>query len=173
MNVVKDVKQLRSKIKSTQSGRVETELRQQCLQYGVRYIDRDTNYIILENPEMRENTGEEFKMQNTCEFSACGREIAFLPRDSRSRTVGKKEIALAIEMRETPRDLATSAIKPIEFRDLGPILAGHEYSHMMVHSLRLSNELVTKCAHNEPDRWVLTWFGHGSIWFHLKRKKEI
>ena len=39
MNVVKDVKQLRSKIKSTQSGRVE--LRQQCLQYGVRYIDRE------------------------------------------------------------------------------------------------------------------------------------
>ena len=40
----KDVKQLRSKItqsKSTQSGRVEIELRQQCLQYGVRYIDRE------------------------------------------------------------------------------------------------------------------------------------
>ena len=38
-NFVKDVKQLRSKIKSTQSGGVEIELRQQCLQYGVRYID--------------------------------------------------------------------------------------------------------------------------------------
>ena len=41
MNVVKDVKQLCSKIKSTQSGRVEIELPQQCLQYGVRYIDRE------------------------------------------------------------------------------------------------------------------------------------
>ena len=29
-------KQLRSKIRSTQSGRVEIELRQQCLQYGVK-----------------------------------------------------------------------------------------------------------------------------------------
>ena len=34
-------KQLRSKITSTQSGRDEIELRQQCLQYGVRYIDRE------------------------------------------------------------------------------------------------------------------------------------
>ena len=41
MNVVKYVKQLRSTIKSTQSGRVEIELHQQCLQYGVRYIDRE------------------------------------------------------------------------------------------------------------------------------------
>ena len=36
-------KQLRSKIKSTQSGRVEIELRQQCLQYGVRCIDRSND----------------------------------------------------------------------------------------------------------------------------------
>ena len=36
---------------------------------------------------MRENTGEEFKMENSYEFSACGHETA-----------------LAIEMRETPRD---------------------------------------------------------------------
>ena len=41
MNVVKDVKQLRSTIKSTQSGRVEIELRQQCRQYGVRNIGRE------------------------------------------------------------------------------------------------------------------------------------
>ena len=34
---------------------------------------------------MRENTGEEFKMQNSYEFSACGRETT-----------------LTIEMRETP-----------------------------------------------------------------------
>ena len=37
--------------------------------------------------KMRENMGKEFKMQNSYEFSACGRETA-----------------LAIEMRETPRD---------------------------------------------------------------------
>ena len=37
---------------------------------------------------MRENTGEEFKTQNSYEFSACGRETA-----------------LAIEMWETPRDV--------------------------------------------------------------------
>ena len=62
MNVVKDVN---NSVKSTQSGRVEIKLRQQCLQYGVRYIDRDTNYEkgnILENPE---NAGEEFNMQNS------------------------------------------------------------------------------------------------------------
>ena len=42
----------------SQVGRVEIELRQQCLQYGVRYIDGDTNYEkgnILEKPE---NAGE-------------------------------------------------------------------------------------------------------------------
>ena len=37
--------------------------------------------------KMRENTGEEFKMQNSYEFSPCGREAA-----------------LVIDMRETPRD---------------------------------------------------------------------
>ena len=41
MNVGNDVKQLSSKIKSTQSGRVDIELRQPCLQYGVRCIDRE------------------------------------------------------------------------------------------------------------------------------------
>ena len=40
MDVVKDVN---NSVKSTQSGRVEIELRQQCLQYGVSYIDCDTN----------------------------------------------------------------------------------------------------------------------------------
>ena len=47
----------------------------------------DTNYEkrnILENPE---NAGEEFKMKNCYEVSACGRETA-----------------LAIVIREAPRD---------------------------------------------------------------------
>ena len=64
----------------TQSGRVEIELRQQCLQYG-GIMKKVTIWRIL---EMQENTGEEFKLQNSYEFSACGRETV-----------------LAIEMQET------------------------------------------------------------------------
>ena len=58
---------------------------------------------------MRKNTGEELKMQNSYELSACG-----------------SETALAVEMRERCRRLGRSAIKPIEFGNLGPILTGHD-----------------------------------------------
>ena len=80
-------KQLRSKIKSTQS--VESKLN-----YANNTFNMELDILIailirkkdniLENPE---NTGEEFKMQNSYAFSACGRETT-----------------LAIEMQETPQD---------------------------------------------------------------------
>ena len=89
LNAVKDVKQ----IKSTQSGRVEIELRQQCRQYGVRYIDREKDesrnkcmkrrklmreqnaHVFPKNNKIMESNGDSGKSQGILLRKFCGNPV--------------------------------------------------------------------------------------------------